>query len=212
MSVSGKPSREQLEEHYKTSRKYFDDMAEHYKETDPDYYHSTIAPIIRKHRYSNAAGYDETTAKRSMALTVVAVLVLVGVAMGVFFILSTSSEEPNPVDKMYEQMEKGLNEDGTQKAPAPIRETQRTIESDPSLQDGTEEGLDDNMSDFEKGVFYYDQAAYGQAASYFGKVKPGDPNYDDAQKYISEISNMPEDERRGLTPKNDAPQVNPNKK
>lgn len=208
MSVSGKPSREQLEEHYKTSRKYFDDMAEHYKETDPDYYNSTIVPIIRKNRYSNAAGYDETTAKRSMALTVAAVLVLVGVAMAVFFIISPDREEPNPVDKMYEQM----NEDGTQKAPAPIRETQRTIEPDPSLQDGTEEGLDGDMSDFDKGVFYYDQAAYGQAASYFGKVKPGDPNYDQAQKYISNISTMPEDERRGLTPKEDTPKENPIKK
>ena len=208
MNISGKPSREQLEEHYKTSRKYFDDMAEHYKETDRDYYNSTIAPIIRKNRYSNAAGYNEMTAKRSMALTVVAVLVLLGVSMGVFFILSTSREEPNPVDELYEQM----NEDGTQKAPAPVRETQRTIEPDPSLQDGTEEGLDDTMSDFGKGVFYYDQAAYDQAASYFGKVKPGDPDYDQAQKYISEISTMSEDERRGLVPKNDAPQVNPNKK
>lgn len=209
MSSTGKPSREQLEEYYKTSRKYFDDMAEHYKESDPDYYNSTIVPIIRKNKYSDSAGYDEATAKRSMTLTVVAVLVLVGVAMGAFFLISSEREEPNPVDELYEK----LNEDGTQKTPAPIRETQRTIESpnDPST-DGTEEGVDGSMTDYDKGVFYYEQEAYDQAMEYFGKVKPGDTYYDHAQKYISEISTMPEDERRGLVPKEDTPEENPIKK
>lgn len=204
MSTTGRPSREKLEEYYKTSRQYFDDMAEHYKESDLEYYNSTIAPIIRRNRRLDE-GYDASNVKKGLVITVAAAIMVLGMAMAVFFMLAPGKPETNPVDEMYEKM----NEDGTQRTPAPIRETSPTIESN---NDGSEDGLDVSMSNFEKGVFYYDQAAYDQAMKYFGQVKPGDPNYDQAQKYVSEISNMPDDERMGITPKEDSPKQNPIKK
>lgn len=143
-------------------------------------------------------------------VTVVGALLVLGIAMAVFFILSPEQEETNPVDKMLEK----VDEENPQKIQSPLREIKPGIETekDPSL-DG-EVGSNDKMSNYEKGVFYYDQAAYDRAMEYFGKVKPGDPNYDAAQKYLSEISRKPDDERGGAPPTEDeAPPIpNPNKK
>ena len=201
MDTSGKPSREQLEQHYKNSRKYFDDMAEHYKESDPEYYNSMIVPIIRRNRYSDAAGYNPNS-KRAMAITITSAVVVLGMAMGIFFLIAPEAEQQNPVDKMLEKVE-----DEPSKTNAPLREINPGKTKDPSLNENIK--ADENMTDYEKGVFYYDQGGYDMALQYFGKVKPGTDNYDAAQKYISEISTMSDDEKLGRPSSDDAPKVNP---
>lgn len=199
MSTIGKPSREQMEEYFNTNRKHFDELAEHYKNVDPDYYKSVVLPVKRRGFF--AIGDDERSAGRGMALVAVAVFVLVGISVGVFLLLATPDTEYNPVDEYYKQNEQQNSTNPDQRT-TPLRET-RTPVNNISGNDGTE-----GMSNFEKGEFYYEQSAYNQALEYLRQVTPDDENFDQAQKYISEIDEMPEEKRSGIEKVDEAPQMN----
>ncbi|HLT23625.1 MAG TPA: hypothetical protein VK004_00730 [Ignavibacteria bacterium] len=201
MNTSGKPTREQLEKYYETTRQYFDDLAAHYKETDPEYYKSVVQPVQRKGWFS---GDDDNSAKRGMILVAVAVFLLVGTSVGVFLLLSAPEDSYNPVDEYYKQQQQQNSTNPDQRR-TPLRETRSPVNTE-SGNDGTE-----GMSNFEKGEFYYEQQAYNQALEYLGQVTPGDENYDRAQKYISEINEMPEEKRSGIEKEDTAPKMNPNR-
>lgn len=201
MSTAGKPSREQFEEYYKNSRKYFDEMAEHYKKSDPEYYNSVIAPIIRSHGHTDDGGARK--ANVSIILTAFLALMVLGIAMLVFFILTPQEREINPVDMKLKEIEQDRNTNTR----SPLRET-----NPDKPDDQTDESTEVNdMTTLEKGIFYYDQGAYNKAKEYFSQVKQGDPDYESAQKYLKQIEGMSDDEKDGSAPSDEVPKLNPNR-
>ncbi|MGH2576100.1 MAG: hypothetical protein ACRDFC_10420, partial [Ignavibacteria bacterium] len=47
-----------------------------------------------------------------------------------------------------------------------------------------------NLSDYEKGIKYFNKKDYDSAEKYFKKVQKKDKNYSDAQKKLEEIRSM----------------------
>jgi tetratricopeptide (TPR) repeat protein len=198
MDTRGKPSKEQLQEYYNTSRKYFDELAEHYENTEPEYYRSVILPIKRKGYFIG----DGNNGGRGIFVVVIAVFLLVGASVGVFLMLAEPEKTYNPVDEYYEQIEQ---KSGKETRTNPVRETRTPVNSD-----GTEKNTD-GMTNFEKGEFYYEQQAYNQALEYLKMVSPDDENYAQAQKYIDEINEMPDEKKMGIEKEDEAPKMNPNR-
>jgi hypothetical protein len=101
------PSKEELEMYWKSSRQYFDELANYYKTSDPDYYNQFIAPY-----YSNPL-YAISTKKRSgtpliTVIVSIAVLFIGLIAAGVFFLLSVEKEpeinyEPQKIEKKVDK-------------------------------------------------------------------------------------------------------------
>ena len=146
MSDIGRPSREQMEYYYDHNRTYFDSMAEHYKDLDPDYYEKVILPVKREAPYR--AGYDDNKAKKGLFIIAAIMVLIVGLAAAMISFFMMDVDEKNPVDKQLEQLEEN-NSDGTNK------QIKSPIES---LLEERKSGSEDNsireMNTYEKGMFY----------------------------------------------------------
>lgn len=187
MTDIGRPSREQMEYYYDHNRSYFESMAEHYKEADPDYYDKVIAPVKREAPYR--AGYDDNKAKKGLFVIAAVMVLLVGLAAAMISFFMMDVDEKNPVDEILEQNE---NNDGTN------RQIKSPIES--TLEKREVPGGDNSvreMSTYEKGIFYYDMGEKDKALNYFKQVPEGDDNYNDAQEKITEISDNQNNGRDG---------------
>lgn len=189
MSDIGRPSREQMEYYYDHNRAYFDSMAEHYKEADPDYYEKVILPVKREAPYR--AGYDDNKAKKGLVIISAIMVLLVGLAAAMISFFMMDSEVENPVDQKLEQLEEN-NSDGTNKQiKSPIEsllEERKSTGDDNSVRE---------MNTYEKGMFYYDMGEHDKALTYFKQVPEGDDNYNDAQEKIAEISDNQNNGRDG---------------
>lgn len=82
------PSKEQLESLFKTSRKYFDEMAKEYYTKDRDFYNKNFAPF-----YSNPLLAAKRSGRSSnIAVAAVILLVIMGItAAAVFFLVQKES-------------------------------------------------------------------------------------------------------------------------
>jgi hypothetical protein len=67
--MSSGPSREELLNYWKTSRAYFDELARHYKTSDPDYYKSHIEPFYTNPLYS--AGNKSSGFSNRIIITII---------------------------------------------------------------------------------------------------------------------------------------------
>ncbi len=88
MAQSG-PSREELENYYKNSRQYFDELAKHYYETDREYYDKFIAPF-----YSPFASIttSSSSTKARPAILIIAILIAM-LSAGIAFLLVNFEKE-----------------------------------------------------------------------------------------------------------------------
>jgi len=157
---SGRPSREQLENYFKNSRQYFDDIAKHYQEVDREYYDKYIAPF-----YNSPFGAVSSGATKKAA-SVIAVAVGLFIAIfGVVVFLLVSQSTDSSVD--YEER---------------TTETKsESIEKDSDFEYKT---------NYEKGLYFYDLGRYKKAEKYFERVKETDDDYEDAQRRLKEIESM----------------------
>ncbi len=103
--MSTGPSKEELENYWKTSRSYFDELAQHYKIEDPDYYDKFIAPF-----YSSPFAAVTGTGKRSSPIAVISAAIavlLVGVISAVVIFLA-SGDSIEPEEKSTPEPEKKI--------------------------------------------------------------------------------------------------------
>lgn len=171
---NGKPSKEQLESYFKTSRKYFDELAKQYMQNDREYYDKYIAPYyssftnpLAKTRSSESVKvfiYIMAIVMFSMIVLVSTVLYYKGFSLGDVFLFE---DEPDETETMYET----------------VTTTERKITP------GTDAKFDSLTisylkTDFEKGVYYYGMKNYEQAEYYLKKVEKGDKNYDMAEQVL----------------------------
>lgn len=167
MPQSG-PSREELENYFKNSRSYFDELAKHYYETDREYYNNYIAPF-----YSPFAGLvpsRKSAAPRVIVLLAMVMVAVIGAAVAFFLAVETESEGPKEEKKVEDVRSK----------------PQGDTEKKSSSKDTASARLK-NMSDYERGIEYYEAGDYENAERYLKKVPVTDKNYGDAQQKIVEM-------------------------
>lgn len=105
------PSKEQIEVFYRTSRKYFDELAKQYYEKDREFYNKYFAPY-----YSNpllAARRKTSAGKIVVVVSLVSFLVLIA-AIGFIFLTIESSE--NKKEQEINKYIEGFKKDEYDKA------------------------------------------------------------------------------------------------
>jgi hypothetical protein len=96
MSSAG-PSNEDLEMYFKTSRQYFDELANYYKTADPAYYNRFIAPFYTNPLYS--ASRKSTGSSRAIIAFAAIFFLVIGLgAAGLLIFLSADSDTDKEQD------------------------------------------------------------------------------------------------------------------
>ena len=100
----------------KESRKYFDDIAKSYMETDREYYDKYIAPF-----YSSPFGaVSSGAAKKAASAMIFAVAILaVGIGAVVFFIAQDSTQDSKVVQEKSKSAPGDFKENGGHNSPGP---------------------------------------------------------------------------------------------
>ncbi len=163
MTDTSGPSKEELQGYWNSSRAYFDELAQHYKKTDPEYYNKFIAPFYSSPFSSVSSQKTTSRAARSILVSVFGFIAILVAGIAVFFMQSS--------DSLDEKLEKVIE-------PADTRET-KPIDKD----NGTK--FFDN--DFITGSKYLAEKDYDKAEEHLKKVKPESPNYKEAQQLLESI-------------------------
>jgi hypothetical protein len=87
------PSREELSNYFKNSRQYFDELAQHYKDTDPEYYREFIEPFYRNPFYSGSS--NQKGCGLRFVFISIALVMIGGIALIVFFVIQQQQESDN---------------------------------------------------------------------------------------------------------------------
>ena len=180
------PSKEELEYYFKNSRQYFDELAKQFYDTDREYYDEYIAPFYNPIIGASRSG---KLPLRIFLLASIAAIIF-GIAVATFFLMT--QEEPTQKESP-----------ATKQEPKNKSETKPGTKSDSlfnTIVDTTIENLQ-NVSDYHKGLIYYNLNDYSKAGDYFKKVPADDINYKDAMKKLDEIKSMNTGDRRYVKPR-----------
>lgn len=173
---SGKPSKEQLDYYFKTSRKYFDSLAQKYQQEDKEYYDKYFAPYYNN-PLTGVRGtggikifiYVTAVFMTSMAILAYVVLSQRGVTLEDVFVFE---DEPDETEVMYET----------------VTTTERKISPESKELDKFDTlAISYLKSDFEKGSYYYGRKNYTAAEEYLNKIEKKDRDYIPAQEVLKMI-------------------------
>ncbi|MBS1492322.1 MAG: hypothetical protein JST55_02360 [Bacteroidetes bacterium] len=172
----GKPSKEQLDYYFKTSRKYFDSLALKYMQEDKEYYNNYFAPYYNNPlvRARGTGGvkifiYVMAIFMTSMAVLAIVVLSQKGVTLKDVF---DFKDEPDETETMYET----------------VTTTEKKISPDSKDFDKFDTlAVSYLKSDFEKGAYYYGRKNYDVAEKYLNKIEKKDKDYVPAQEVLKMI-------------------------
>lgn len=164
---SGKPSKEQLNQYYKTSRKYFDELAKQYYENDREFYNQNFAQYYK---------YKNFNWRRKPKISVIVIMLVCALITGAGFTTYFLMREQTP--KITYNKKAAVDE--------------KNAKSVGNRKDAYNEQLDSiNLShmktDFEKGTYFYNLGEYDKAKPYFEKIKRNDDDYDFAQDVLKAI-------------------------
>ena len=165
------PSKEELENYFKNSRQYFDELAKYYLESDREYYDKYIAPF-----YNNPFRRSGTQGSGgSMLILAIAMFLVIAAGAAVFLLVSTKSDKEV------------------------IEETQKSYQKKADATDSIK--VKDTNEYYEKGAAYFDNEDYENAEKYLKLVPRKDKNYSDAVRKLKKIAEMKiekenKDERR----------------
>jgi hypothetical protein len=173
---SGKPSKEQLDYYFKTSRKYFDSLAQKYLQEDKPFYDANFAPYYNNPftRARSTGGikifiYTAAIFMTSMAILAYVVLSQRGVTLEDIFIFE---DEPDETEVMYET----------------VTTTERKVSPDSKEFDKFDTlAVSYLKSDFAKGAYYYGRKNYDAAEEYLNKIEKKDKDYIPAQEVLKMI-------------------------
>ncbi|HJY62739.1 MAG TPA: hypothetical protein VJ455_01180 [Ignavibacteria bacterium] len=155
------PSKEELENYWKTSRQYFDELARHYQTADPEYYRKFIAPFYINPLYSVSSGKSSSGGVRAVLVSVFTFIAILTAGIAIFFVVKN---EPENTD--YKEIKKNTTE-----------ETKPTQKEDMGFPD----------DDFILGSKYIAEKDYDKAEEHLKKIKPGSKNYEQAQQLLESI-------------------------
>ncbi|MBX7046564.1 MAG: hypothetical protein K1X86_12085 [Ignavibacteria bacterium] len=181
----GKPSKEQLDYYFKTSRKYFDELANQYYLNDREYYDKYIAPY-----YQN---FLMTSGRKPAGIKAVifgfAATTFIGALISVFFLAQngvslkdvfTFKDEPDETETISE------TETVTEKKISPKEKAKKESSQD---SDAKFDSLAVSYlkTDFEKASYFYGMKNYEQAEYYLKKIPKNDKDYIPAQEILKMV-------------------------
>ncbi|MBX7046563.1 MAG: hypothetical protein K1X86_12080 [Ignavibacteria bacterium] len=167
---SGKPSKEQLNYYYKTSRKYFDELARQYYENDREFYNQNFAQYY---------GYKNFNWRRKPKITLGLLLGIFGFIIGVGFASYFI---------MKETMPKNTYNNYNKKAVVDEKNAESTdSKKEPKLDEIDSTVISYMNNDFEKGTYFYNTGKYDIAKYYFEKVDKNDSDYYFAKDVLKAI-------------------------
>jgi hypothetical protein len=157
------PSKEELENYWKTSRAYFDELAKYYQTADPEYYKKYISPFYSNPLNAVSSSRSAGQGIRSIVLSVIGIAVIAIAGAGIFYF--SQSEKDTPSDKKILNKQEG--------------ET-------PTVPENNEEtGFPDD--DFIIASKYIAEKDYDKAEEHLRNIKPGSKNYKEAQQLLESI-------------------------
>lgn len=169
------PSKEELANYFKHNRKYFDELAENYRKTDPDYYNKYIAPFYHN-QFSSPVG------KRGAPRFVLAISgAMFALVMAIVIVVTITQNAHNK--KTMEVIEKLGNRETED---VKIDENDLFNQTDLSKMMDTMEAAKD-LANFNEGVFFYKLQDFENARKYLEEVTEKSPKYPEAEKLLKEI-------------------------
>ena len=178
--MSSGPSKEELEMYWKSSRQYFDELANYYRTADPAYYNEYIAPFYSNPFNTVSAGRQGSSrGVKAVFVSVFTSVILVVIGMAVFLLSSNDSVDFKKVEKIFESSD---DKD--------IKENTKPSEND------EKNVLPDD--EFIIGAKYLAEKDYDKAEQHLKKVKKDDKYYKEAQELLKNIKYL----RKYDNPKN----------
>ncbi len=175
------PSKQELEMYWQNSRQYFDELAVHYKQADPQYYKEYIEPFYTN-PFANVQGQKQgarSSAKPILIFVVLMVLAFGGVAaFGIIYFVSKNPDTKD-IEKLFEQTDK--------KEVKPKEENNQQEEiskEDETSTDPSELSSEDN---FIIGSKYIGEKKYDKAEYHLKKIKPGQKYYKESQQLLQNM-------------------------
>lgn len=159
---SGRPSKEQIDYYYKTSRKYFDSLALKYLQEDKAFYNNYFA-----HYYHGKTKKQYPTQIKALIFAGVIFLFVSGIFVSTLFL----KNEP----QVYT----------TENTIAEKNEVSNIENLSVNALDSM--NLSYMKTDFEKGTYFYNLGEYDKAKPYFEKVEKSDSDYRFAQDVLKSI-------------------------
>lgn len=190
--MSSGPSKQELDMYWKNSRQYFDELAKHYRETDPEYYNKYIAPyyanpfVSQPQFQTQSYGKQGSTAagggSKLFSVMIALVLLVAGMGAAAYFIMRSenySNEHNRQIEKQTEQQKQNIE---------PVPEINKTApEETPTTIEPSKE--------YQKGFEYFSKKEFDKAEEHLKKVSPDDPNYKNARKFLQFIRDNKESGR-----------------
>jgi uncharacterized protein YxeA len=168
------PSKEVLANYFKHNRKYFDELANYYKQFYPEYYYQHIEPFYRN---TIAPPRDRRSGRLAIILLAVMMhLVSLGVVLFLLFNQIKNINREHKYfkrDSVYTKVEEENSDSKT--GPIIISDTLSAVKG---------------LGNYEKGLTYFHQRDYTNAEKYFKKVTVNDYWYEDAKTKLEEIKTL----------------------
>jgi hypothetical protein len=182
------PSKQELEMYWNNSRQYFDELAKHYQETDPEYYKKHILPFYNNPFQNTYSAQNKTSGSRAAVMFVLITFIgVMGIgAAAAFFMLRDSSTE------FIEEQTKKVEESIIGKD---LKEFE-TIEKDSkeNTKDSKETVIDEEDSEglnsddhFIVGSKKIAEKDYDKAEYHLKKVKKGTQYYEQSQQLLKNM-------------------------
>jgi tetratricopeptide (TPR) repeat protein len=156
------PSKEELANYFKNNRKYFDELAQHYKKSDTEYYNKYIAPF---YSISFSLPVRERGTRPVIAVFAAAMFVFI---MGIvlFFLVNQKSDYEN------------INYDGDENENEIVPDNLKLLDSIKEIKE---------LSDYDKGIIYFQLGEFDKAEKYLEKVPENNSKYEDARLKLIEV-------------------------
>jgi hypothetical protein len=181
--MAGGPSKEELQMYWQNSRQYFDELANHYRQADPEYYRTNIQPFYDNPFANIPSNKRSGSGGARLAVVAVALLVLVAGAGGVFFLVF-QSEIKTETDKLEKKLESGDEKNIKEKDPA-IEKEFGELNTPAEEEDTDGMNSDDHFIVGSKKIADKD---YDKAEYHLKKVKPGSQYYKQAKELLKNLS------------------------
>ncbi len=171
--MAGGPSKQELEMYWQNSRQYFDELAKHYQQADPQYYKEFIQPFYNNPFRTSASSTGSKGNPAAKFILVAVLLMLIVAGAGVFFLLVKSDSIMPEFEKKTEDVK------GTER---PTKEIEKVKPTDP------EENDDMTSEDhFIIGSKKIGEKDYDNAEYHLKKVKKGDKYYEQSQQLLESM-------------------------
>lgn len=174
--MSNGPSKEDLELYWQNSRQYFDELARHYQQADPEYYKKNIKPFYDNPFRTSGSGSSGT--KSGGKTVVIAVLMLILIAVGAAGILFFLTFSESTTEKTEEKINREINRNSTPEKEISVPE--ETVEE-------TEPGELSDEDNYLIGARYIAEKKYDKAAFHLNRIKKGSKRYKEAQQLLESI-------------------------